>query len=140
MTNRANRRAAVSQMRKRGSWDWQERDPIAYGLDQFQSLRRLRQAFVNDFYIVQIYDFVSELGPMVHLAVRGVNQGEPPWRDMQRIKNELVSPVREAVQVYPKQADVTDVAPMYHLFVLPETWPIPFGLHRECGFVPRSAR
>ena len=26
---------------------------------------------------------------------------------------------------------------MYHLFVLPESWPIPFGLHRECGFVPQ---
>jgi hypothetical protein len=137
VSNRLNRRAAISQARKRASWEWQERDPRDYPMQDLPALARMRLAFVNDFYIVQAYDVATELGAMHHLAIRAVNGSEPPWRDLQRIKNELVGEEREAVQVYPKTSDVTDVAPMYHLFVLPEAWPIPFGLHRECGFVPQ---
>lgn len=138
--NRKDRRAFTAQARASRSWEWHERDLAAFGVHRFPGLTRMKRAVVNDFYVVQVFDVATALGNVVHLAVRTADArpqgGEPPWRDMQRIKNELCGEELEAVQVYPKQADVMDQANMYHLFVLPPSWPLPFGLHRECGFVP----
>jgi hypothetical protein len=138
MSNRLQRRQAQSESRKRKSWDWQELPIITAA----GPLRRIRRAVRNDFWIVQFYDVMTELGPVVHLMIRSVAGAfgydghgvEPSWRELQRIKDELCGPDAEAVQCYPRAADVTDEADMYHLFVLPPGWPLPFGLHRECGF------
>lgn len=146
MSNRAARRAAVSQARRRGSWEWQNVRIDPAQLAYFPAVRNIRQALRNDLYIVQVYEVDTELGMVIHLAIRtvagagslGGRGGEPPWRDLQRIKNEVVSEHAEAVQVYPRQGDVVDKADMYHLFVMPPTWRIPFGLHRENG-LERSA-
>ncbi len=138
MGNRHQRRAAVVESRQRQSWDWQELPThTAQG-----AVRNIKRAVRNDLWLVQLYDFACALGPLEHLMIRsidGLQRGdgrgrEPSWQDLQRIKNELCGPEREAVQCYPRAADVMDQADMYHLFVLPEDWPLPFGLHRECGF------
>ena len=142
MSNRWQRRAAASEARKRGSWEWQDL-PVDPALrDQYPAVRNVRMVYRNDFWIVQVYEFTSAvLGPMLHLAIRsiahaGTDRGiEPTWNELQRIKNELVSPESEAVQAYPRDADVMDQADMYHLFVLPQGWPLPFGLYSESGFV-----
>lgn len=140
MGNRHQRRAAVVESRQRQSWDWQEL-PIHQAQDR-PALRHIKRAVRNDLWLVQFYDFASDLGVIDHLMIRsivglGVLNGsgkEPSWQELQRIKNELMGPDREAVQCYPRAADVIDQADMYHLFVLPLGWPLPFGLHRECGF------
>lgn len=41
------------------------------------------------------------------------------WRDFQRIKDELVGPEREAVELYPAASRLLDTANEYHLWVLP---------------------
>lgn len=128
MSNRVQRRAAISESRNRKSWEWTPL-PIdsATGL-----LSKILWATRNDFYIVQAYPSVHALGDGLHLAISTLDRsGEPPWRDMQRIKDELVGEDCEAVQVYPRQEDVVDQAFMYHLFVMPRSWRLPFGLHRE---------
>ena len=39
------------------------------------------------------------------------------WRDLQRIKNDLVGPEHEAVELYPAESRVVDTANQYHLWV-----------------------
>ncbi len=46
-----------------------------------------------------------------------------PWDDLQRLKNECGRGDKEAVEIYPRDADVVDVANMRHLFFLTESMP-----------------
>lgn len=66
---------------------------------------------------------------MVWLSIKR-NDREPvhDWRDLQEIKNQLVGPNHEAVELYPAEARVTDTANQYHLWVMadPDVW-FPFG-------------
>jgi hypothetical protein len=67
--------------------------------------------------------------PLVHLSVKRVDK-EPihDWRDLQRIKNELVGPECEGVELYPAESRLVDSANQYHLWVIavPGTT-FPFG-------------
>lgn len=143
-SKRRLRRAVETQARRRASWDWIELRVNPALLVQYPTVRNVLRVVRNDFWIVQVYAFRGELGEMVHLAIRSVKRtpcavrfdAEPCWRELQRIKNEIVGPDREAVQVYPRSGELVDDADMYHLFVYPKECPIPFGLHRENGFEP----
>lgn len=54
--------------------------------------------------------------------------GEERFRDFQRIKNELVGPEFEAVEIYPAESRMMDTANQYHLWVFPTPGvQIPFG-------------
>jgi len=39
------------------------------------------------------------------------------WRDFQRIKNELVGPEHEALQLFPSESRLVDTGNEYHLWV-----------------------
>ena len=41
------------------------------------------------------------------------------WKHIQRVKNEIVGPEREAVEIFPPQSMVTDMSHEHHLFVVP---------------------
>ena len=133
-------RMGEEEARARASWEWfvMPVDPVI--LERYPAVRDVVRVVRNDFYVVQWFEFSSDIGKMIHLAIRsiqgaGTRSGvEPPWRDLQRIKSEVVGPGFEAVQVCPKEHHLMDQADMYHLFVLPLEWPLPFGLHRENGF------
>lgn len=129
--NRAERRAARSTMRKRRSWDWHEKAISDADRSQYPACRAIVRAFFNDLYSVQVYHVGTDMGLVQHAIVRVQDGGEPPWRDLQRIKDELFGPDAYAVQVYPRRADVVDQADVYHLWLLPDE--LPFGLHRENG-------
>lgn len=53
----------------------------------------------------------------VHLSIKRIDQ-EPvhDWRDLQRIKNELIGPECEAVELYPAEERRVDTANQYHLW------------------------
>ena len=90
----------------------------------------LEKFFQNALYSVQLHRKPSEWGEIILLMVR--RNDEAPvrsWSDMQRIKNEIVGTERVAVEVYPAESDLVDQANMYHLWVLPEGFKLPFGLH-----------
>lgn len=50
------------------------------------------------------------------------------WRHKQQIKNEVIGPEREAVELYPRESRVVDNANQYHLYVAPVgvDWPVGF--------------
>jgi hypothetical protein len=85
----------------------------------------------NNRYSVQFFKRQTEWGEVIHLIVR--RHDEKPtrsWVDLQRLKNELVGKDRIAVEVFPAEADLIDDADLYHLWVLPAGFTLPFGLHK----------
>jgi hypothetical protein len=72
--------------------------------------------------------------PMVHLNIRRID-GEPilrDWRDFQEIKNQLVGPECEAVELYPAESRKVDTSNKYHLWCFTDPahgWP--FGWTRR---------
>jgi hypothetical protein len=56
---------------------------------------------------------------MVHLSIKRIDKGViHDWRHLQRIKNEIVGPDHEAVELYPSEERLIDTVNQYHLWVL----------------------
>jgi hypothetical protein len=76
----------------------------------------------NSIYVVlvQAPQDVPGFGAVVHLAITTHDQ-QPrhDWREMQRIKNELVGEGVEAVELYPSENRVVDNANWFHLYCFP---------------------
>lgn len=70
--------------------------------------------YQNDTYIVEIAD----APPFIHLDIRRLD-GESckEWRDIQQIKNELIGPEFEAVELFPAESRLVDTGNEYHLWV-----------------------
>ncbi len=85
--------------------------------------------YVNDTYYVR----VRNTSPFIHLAIRR-HDGQPctNWRDFQRIKNELVGPDYEAVELFPAECRLMDTANEYHLYVMADPqYRFPFGFEKR---------
>ncbi len=65
----------------------------------------------------------------INLSIKR-NDREPitDWRDKQAIKNQIVGPECEAVELYPAESRLVDSANQYHLWACPDpTWRFPLG-------------
>lgn len=134
MSTRQQRLAARAFERKglKGDWGlWRITDlpdGIPGGKGWNKEVRRVQ---VNNIYIVLVRPFIDEQGnDVVHLAIRTASQLEPPWRDMQRIKNEICGEDSTAVQVMPPASELVDEADMYHLWVLSGRLPFTLAYRR----------
>jgi hypothetical protein len=115
------------------SWGEWLRGPLpALWTPKMEALRGVTDTYRNRFFAVLVAPVETRWGTVTHLMIRR-HDGQMPraWRDLQRIKNELTSPDRVAVEVYPAEGQVVDVANMAHLWVLPDGVGLPFGLHLE---------
>lgn len=95
-------------------------------------MRNISRAYKNDIYSVQVYVNETEWGTVDQFVIR--RHDEHPihsWSELQRIKDELAGADRTAIEVFPAQRDLVDVANLYHLWVLPEGFVLPFGLRRR---------
>ena len=136
MTNRQNRRAFHQAARGfqssiSGEWgEWQDHDVhsmTGFGVFPFKGLKRLTS---NDRYSVQFFEKQIDWGLITHLVVRRHDRKPVRlWADMQRVKNELLGQERLAIEVFPPESQLIDAANCYHLWVLPEGFELPFGLH-----------
>lgn len=72
------------------------------------------QVFLNNIYRVQL----RREPPIVQLTITRLD-GQPckNWRHFQQIKNELVGPEFEAVELYPAESRLVDMDNEYHLWV-----------------------
>lgn len=67
-------------------------------------------------------------GRAIHLSIkRNDRKVLRDWRDLQRIKNELVGYECEAVELFPADSRLVDTANQYHLWCLPRGIRFPFG-------------
>lgn len=105
-------------------------------------LQRLEE---EDVYLNNRYQVVLEemqpkeeanFPPMIHLSIkrRDKRQIEPDshWRDLQRIKNELVGREYEAVEIYPAESRKVDTSNQYHLWVVADRgFQFPWGFNQR---------
>lgn len=107
-----------------GTWEWVSQRP-----DEGKGwLSEVHTVWKNRAFAVLIRTVDTEWGPVMHAAIRNVSETDIPWRDMQRIKDELFGEERAAVEVFPPSDELVDEANMYHLWVLPEGTRLPFTL------------
>ena len=71
----------------------------------------------------------TSIGVVEHMAIRNADNTDIPWATKQKIKNELAGRKRTAIEVFPDEDRLIDVVGMYHLWVLPEGFELPFGIH-----------
>jgi len=85
--------------------------------------------FANDVYTVRMRD----AAPFIQLDItRFDGQPRTSWREFQQIKNELVGPECEAVELFPAESRLVDTANQYHLWANPDTsYRFPFGYDRR---------
>ncbi|HJV46622.1 MAG TPA: hypothetical protein VJ824_12985 [Bacillota bacterium] len=79
-------------------------------------------------YVVMIRTIETSWGPVEHVCIRNADSTDIPWREKQRIKNEIFGTDRTALEVFPSESDLVDEANMYHIWILPESMELPFGL------------
>lgn len=100
-----------------------------------KSLRRgtgwfgeLDKVWVDGEYAVMSRPLQTEWGEVTHACIRNVDNTDIPWAEKQRIKNELFGVDRIAVEVFPAETQLVDEANMYHIWILPEGFKMPFTL------------
>lgn len=97
-----------------------QKDATMAKLDRFAHEDRPFTIWMNNRYQVALYEDAPQEGwpPMYHLSIkRRDKQPIHDWRDLQRIKNELVGPEHEAIEIYPAESRLVDTANQYHLWV-----------------------
>ena len=92
------------------------------------------ETYINSRYQVVLRRNLTDDGEggvleMVHLSIKRIDQLPiRDWRDMQRIKNELVGPNCEGVELYPAEDRVVDTANQYHIWCVNSgAFRFPFG-------------
>ena len=74
----------------------------------------------NDRYTVSGHLLDGKRDGFVEIAVHNHNRTpHVPWRHLQQIKNEVVGPDREAVQLFPAEDRLLDTANEYWIYVYP---------------------
>lgn len=86
------------------------------------------EIWMNDKY--QVNRREGEEG-LVHLSIkRRDKKALPDWRDFQAIKNQLIGPECEAVELFPAESRLVDTANQYHLWgVRTPGFRFPFGFN-----------
>ena len=105
----------------------------------------------NDGYQVTSRIIFTEWGKVEHAAIQLIDDNaflsangerDIPWAVKQQIKNELFGEKRQAIEVFPKQKNLVDVQDVYHLWVFPKEFDLPFGIHptrdKQCRVVRRG--
>ena len=138
-------------MRRKNKWS-----PLRRAQATDESMRRIKRSlgltdddldlgelYVNDKYQVMLRRQRPTMAPgpdLIHLSVRRRDrQPVHDWRDLQRIKNDLLGPEHEAVELYPAESRRVDLANQYHLWALDDStfrWPVGFGERRVSGATP----
>jgi hypothetical protein len=137
----ASRKLARQRRRQRkrasdGSLPWTPFEVATYnrGPEVFNRLSRREdhELYVNSRYQVAVYP-ASSSGGLIHLCIKNRDRSASrDWRDFQRIKNELVGEEYEAIELYPKESRLVDMADQYHLWVLPkENLTFGFGFQKR---------
>lgn len=98
----------------------------------------LTEQWRNDVYQVAVYrhDPAPDGFPrMIHLSIKRIDKAPiHDWRDLQQIKNELVGPEHEGVELYPAESRKADSANQYHIWVLADKIQFPFGFQGRFVF------
>ena len=84
-----------------------------------------------------------DMPPMIWLSMRRTDRSNATfhdWREMQRVKNDLVGPEHDACELYPAERRLVDTADQFHLWCFEEEGiTFPFGYpNREVADDPET--
>lgn len=85
----------------------------------------------NREYVVMTRPVQTEWGEVIHACIRNKDNTDIPWAKKQWIKNSLFGFDRIAIEVFPTKDRLIDDANMYHLWILPKGFNMPFGIHPD---------
>lgn len=95
--------------------------PLEEVIKVHEDISKNDRVFVNSIYQVNVRKNrpIQEGWPdMMHLSIKRRDKAViHDWRDLQRIKNELVGPEYEAIELYPAEDRLVDSANQYHLWL-----------------------
>lgn len=84
----------------------------------------------------------TDWGTVEHVTIERIGGGDIPWAVKQEIKNELFGIRATAIEVFPCKKNLIDVMDIYHLWILPKDYQLPFGIHPyrdpQCPVVERG--
>jgi hypothetical protein len=102
----------------------------SFCIEQMVQRMTSSRIFENDQYHVE----VCFERPFVHLDISRRDRGDcKNWRDLQQIKNELVGPEHEGVELFPAESRLVDTANQYHMWVhVNAGYRFPFGFPERC--------
>ena len=84
----------------------------------------------DDGYSVMSRKIRTDWGIVEHVTIQRMGlSGDIPWAVKQAIKDELFGKKVTAIEVFPSEKHLVDICDVYHLWVLPEDFKIPFGIH-----------
>ena len=78
---------------------------------------------------------MTKWGKVEHAAITipgtltWTGENEISWSLKMAIKNELFGENRLAIEVFPKSKNLVDIMDVYHLWVFPKEFNLPFGIH-----------
>lgn len=109
-------------------------------------IARSEEVYLNNKYQVNVRRSPAIDGnpPMVHLSIKRIDKRPiRDWRDLQRIKNEIVGPSCEGIELFPAEDRLVDTANQYHLWCVSDPtfrfeigWPtrlVDDGNHDQSG-------
>lgn len=106
--------------------------------DGYQVMSRLLITSIGKVEHVTIDHHVSDL----NVIASADGSRDVPWKIKQQIKNELFGEDRVAIEVFPEESKLVDAMDVYHLWLLPKFYKMPFGIHPtkdvECKVVNRG--
>lgn len=89
------------------------------------------RTWANNTYVVLEFELASTTAgepPLTHLLVRRHDHtAVHDWRHLQRVKNDVCGPEREAIEIFPAESRLVDTSNQFHLWVLPAGEQVPFG-------------
>jgi hypothetical protein len=111
------------QSRRAAHQPWEKLQPAvnAVGQHEVTHAGETFKIYKNALYTVLVKQVTmrANFPAMTHLSVRR-NDRQPifDWRDMQRVKNDLIGEENEGVQLFPAESRLLDTSNQYHMYVI----------------------
>lgn len=94
-------------------------------------LRGVESVWLNNRYQVEVSRLksnVADMPDMTCLSIKHLDKSVVrDWRDLQRIKNEILGPEWEGVELFPAESRLVDTSNQYWLWCVPPPMTFPFG-------------
>ncbi len=114
-----------------GRWPPWETKSLVYGEVGSGWCAEFHTAYHNTVLAVLHRTIQTEWGPVEHLAIRNATNTDVPWAVKQRIKDELIGLDKIGIEVFPKSDELVDNAELYHIWVMPDDFTLPFSIVRR---------
>jgi hypothetical protein len=88
--------------------------------------RKRIEVWLDDLFLVQIFDEGHSLRMSVNRVTQTGGKWDEniTWDELQEIKGLIGRGNKQAIEIYPRDCDVVNVANMRHLWILPKTLPM----------------